>query len=295
MTRTKAQLISGWTERHLRVGLALAVAVTAGAIATAEPAPFPIVSAVIVVATAAAALCFDGFGGIVVGIAGAAAAIAAKQWGGAWTERGFAVSLALTLALVTLGWLVGMVSSDLHGRLAGSAPDDAKGAAYGSLGLLTTDMALARLDEEVLRARHHRRPLTVAVLRLSITDETLDAAARDSAERSAARLVETLLRDSDVPFAIGPDEFGAILPETNRAGAWGVLGPVLDAAGRAAFTVREAAERRNLADCAELHAGLVSLNDRFADADSLLEAARRSAQAEEAHAHPPDSQPAPAH
>jgi hypothetical protein len=85
-----------------------------------------------------------------------------------------------------------------------------------------------------------------------------------------------------VPFADPPDEYGAILPETDGATAWEVLGPVLDAAARAAFTVREQDERRNLVDCAELHVGLATLGDHTGDAATVLEAARRSARTEEA-------------
>ncbi len=133
-----------------------------------------------------------------------------------------------------------------------------------------------------MRARSHGRPLSVVVIRVTITDPALDANARNAAQRAVARLVESMLRDTDVPFASPPDEFGAILPETDGATAWEVLGPVLDAAARAAFTVREQDERRNLVDCAELHLGLATLGDQTSGGTALLEGARRSARAEEA-------------
>ncbi len=278
MTRSRAQLISGWTDRHVRAALALSAAAIAGAISAAEPPPFHLVSAAVVIATALVALFVDGFGGMVVGVAGAAATIAAKQVAGAWTQQGFVVALALTLALLALGWLAGTVSSDLHGRNARGGGGGGPQAAYGSLGLLDGDAALARLDEEIARARRHRRPLSVAVLRVRITDDTLTSGARAAAERSVARLVETLLPESDVPFALAAGEFGAIMPETSAGDAWDVLGPVLDAADRAAFTVREDNERRCLADCAELHAGVVAMSERLSDSERLIAAARRAAQ-----------------
>ncbi len=108
--------------------------------------------------------------------------------------------------------------------------------------------------------------------------EALDAAARDSAKRSVARLLETLLRETDVPFALSPSELGAILPETSGTDAWDVVSPVLDAATHATFTVREQGERRSLAEVAEIRTGLASLTDRFYDASALLAAARTSAQ-----------------
>jgi GGDEF domain-containing protein len=109
--------------------------------------------------------------------------------------------------------------------------------------------------------------------------------ARDAAHRAVARLVETLLRDTDVPFALGPNELGAILPETSAAGAWDVVGPVLDAATRAAFTVRQQDERRSLVECAELSAGLAVMTDQLTDGRALLEIARESARVEQAEVH----------
>jgi GGDEF domain-containing protein len=152
--------------------------------------------------------------------------------------------------------------------------------AYGSLGLLTAEVAMVRLEEEVARARRHVRPLTVVVVLVCISDDTLDEHARSAARRALARLLESTLRETDVPFAMGEEQFGAILPETAASASWDVVGPVLDAAGRAAFTVRETDERRRLVDCAELHVGIAVLGDGLQDAESLIAAARRSAQAE---------------
>lgn len=153
--------------------------------------------------------------------------------------------------------------------------------AYGSLGLLTEDVALARLDDEIVRARRHRRPLTVVVMVVTITEPDLAPRARTAAVRAVARLVETLLRETDVPFALEDGELGAILPETDSASAWDVLGPVLDAATRAAFTVRDDDERRSLVDCAELHAGLAVLGEQHPDAESLVRVARAQAREDE--------------
>jgi GGDEF domain-containing protein len=284
---TVERLISGWTDRHVPVALALVAAVLGGVIAMAEPAPHHLVAVGAVVATVLMALFVDAFGGLVVGVAVAAVTVAVKQLRDEWTPRAFGTSLALVVVLTLLGWLVGMVSGGIHrSRATGDGASGALAPAYGSLGLLTAEVALARLDEEVARARRHRRPLTVVVLRVRITDGSLDDRARTAARRTVARLVETLLRDTDVPFDLTPEEFGAILPETGGAAAWDVIGPVLDAASRAAFTVREEDERRSLVECAELHAGLALLGGAVADADSLVAAARRSAEADELESRP---------
>lgn len=276
------KLISGWTEQHVPVALALVVAALGGAVATTEPAPYSFLGLGALVATVVGALFLDAFGGLVLGVAAAAAVVLGMRLGDRWTPETFPTALALVLSLVTLGWLVGMVSAGVHARREGDAAhSSAATPAYGSLGLLTADVAHARLEEEVTRARSHGRPLSLVVIRVSLTDQALDPSARGAAQRAVARLVESMLRETDVPFALGPGEFGAILPETDAAAAWDVVGPVLDAATRAAFTVREQDERRSLVDCAELHVGLTALGDQPSPAGDLLEAARRSASADE--------------
>lgn len=273
----KGQLISGWTRQHARLAALVAVAAVAGALAVAEPSPFFLVALAAAIGTIVVALFVDGFGGVVVGLVGAAAVIALKQLGGLWTPEGFLISLGSALAIVTGAWLAGMVSSDLHGHTGVARPDAGMASAVsGSLGLLDYDLALARLDEEIARATTHHRPLTVAVVEMRLTDADLDDTARSSAERSVARLVETLVREIDVPFAIGPHLLGVIMPESDTAAAWDVLGRVIDAASDAAFTVRERSERLKLTDFAELHAGIVALSKRVSTAEGLVRAAQRS-------------------
>ncbi|MGY1681025.1 hypothetical protein [Geodermatophilus sp. SYSU D01176] len=277
------KLMSGWTDQHVPVALALAVAALAGAVAMAVAGSYSLVGLAAVLVTALGALFLDAFGGLVLGFATAAGVVLVLRVAERWTPATFATDLALVLGLVALGWLAGMVSAGIHARRAGDGEGSGTARpAYGSLGLITEEVAEARLDEEVARARSHGRPLSVVVIRVTILDPALDANARNAAQRAVARLVESMLRDTDVPFAAPPDEFGAILPETDGAAAWEVVGPVLDAAARAAFTVREQDERRNLVECAELHVGLATLGDQTSGAIALLEAARRAARVEEA-------------
>ncbi|SNR59316.1 GGDEF domain-containing protein [Blastococcus mobilis] len=292
MRRPMRKLMSAWTEQHVPVALALVVAALAGCVAATEAPPYSLYAVATVVATGLGALFFDAFGGLVLGVAAAAVAVLALRLGDRWAPASFVTDLALVLGLVALGWLVGMVSAGIHARRGPADEESGRVApAYGSLGLVTAEVAVARLDEELLRARSYGRPLSVVVMRVTITELGLDVSAREAAQRAVARLVESMLRETDVPFASGPDEFGAILPETDVATAWEVVGPVLDAASRAAFTVRETDERRSLVDCAELHVGLAGLDGQTSDATALLQAARRSAGVDEAAAKPRHSSP----
>jgi GGDEF domain-containing protein len=280
------RLISGWTEQHVPVALALVVAVLGGAVASTAPAPYSLVGVGAMVATALGALFLDALGGLALGVVLSAGVVLSRRLGEVWTRDSFVTALTLVLGLAALGWLTGMVSAGIHRRVDREPERGEVTPAFGSLGLLTADLATARLEEEVVRARRHRRPLTVVVVRVTVGDPALPPPARAAALRAVARLVESMVRDTDVPFALGPDEVGAILPETDAPAAWDVVGPVLDAATRATFAVREQEERRRLVDVAELHAGLAVLGDRTADADTLLEAAGAAARADEARAGP---------
>lgn len=270
----QGQLLQAWSGQHARLAGLVVMVVASQTAAAFEPGHYRYLAGLVLVTTVLAALLFDGFGGIVVGVTGAAALVAVKQRTGAWTDDSFVVSLALVVGLVASGWFAGMVSSDLHNRPLSRGVGFETASAQGSLGLLDQEAALARLDEEMVRARVHRRPLTVLLLTVE-TAHDLSAQARDSAERTIARLLETLLRDTDVPFALSAAEFGAILPETDAAGAYDVIGPVLDAASQAAFTVRDhAGERRKFSEVAEVSVGLASSAGGYADSDALLRAAR---------------------
>ena len=266
-----ARVTTDWTEQHISVaGAMLSTAITGGLAALGE-GPYAVWGIAALLLTVLGAMATDAFGGIVAGFVGAAVVITARQLGGAWTPADFGQALALSFCLVVVGWATGIASVRMRPAVDVRAVADAE-PAFGSLGLLPAPLALARLDEEVTRARRHGRPLTVVLLLTEATDPELTWAARSALHRTVARLVESLVPDTAVPFALAPDEVGAILPETDEQAAWDLLGPVVDAAGRASFTVREQDDRRSLADCAELHAGLVQLSDDTPDADRLLAA-----------------------
>ena len=266
-----ARVTTAWTEQHVSVvGALLATAVTGGVAALGE-GHYALWGLAALLLTVVGAMATDAFGGIVAGFVGAAVVITVRQAGGDWTPADFTLGLALSVCLVVVGWATGVASARMRPAIDVRALPGAE-PAFGSLGLLPGPLALARLDEEVTRARRHGRPLTVVLICAEPTDPDLSSAARDALHRTVARLVESLVPDSAVPFALAPDEVGAILPETDEQAAWELLGPVVDAAGRASFTVREQDERRALADCAELHAGLVSLSEDSPDADRMLAA-----------------------
>lgn len=265
----------GWTDQHTGVALCVLLAAVGGLLAGLESGDFRLVVLGATVLCSVLALFFDGFIGIVIGLACAAATIVLKRHVGVWNSDEFMLAVAIAVQLTVLGWASGLVGSQIRRSVrTKNASDGAHGPAYGSLGLLTEQFARPRLEDEIARAREHGRSLGLLMIHLRITDDTLAPAARRSAARAVARLVESLLRGADVPFALSPLEFGAILPETDSRTGWSITGPLVDAASRATFTDRATQVRRSVADCAELHTGLVFLTDRVENAEALIAAAR---------------------
>jgi GGDEF domain-containing protein len=266
----------GWTERHTIVAAAYAVGFAGSLIGLAEGGPVAFWVAGAVVLAAVCSLAVDAFGGLVIGLAVGAGLIAVKRFADQWHDEAFFLALAETLVLLAVGTSAGLAGSALR-RRTGPAPSEEPAAliapVFGSLGLLNHDVAIARLEEEVERARDHRRPLTLLLIEAEITDATLDTAAREGVLRAVARTIESRLHARDVPFAISPERLGAILPEATVADGWQRLGHVIDALAEATFTSRSSRTRPTVADTVILQAGLAELGSAVPSADALLDAA----------------------
>ncbi len=209
-------MTSGWTDAQRAAAPALVVAAVTGGLAARASSPYDVVGIAVAALTVLVALWVDAFGGIAAGLAGAAAVIAARLLGDQWTAGDFPLALALTAALLVLGWLTGILGARLRGHTDEEIPASVAAPAYGSLGLLPEDLARARLDEEIVRARRHRRPLTVVLLHTTITDVSLSAPARRAAQRTVARLVETLVPETAVPFALAEERSVPSCPRRTR-------------------------------------------------------------------------------
>ncbi len=132
--RAVARLTSDWTDRHTAVATALVVAGIAGLVVAAEPRSYWPVGLVSVVVTSVAALKLDAFGGIIVGLGSAASVIAVKKLSDGWTTDAFGVSLAVTLALVTLSLVTGTASGRLRDRASKDIVATVVSPAYGRSG-----------------------------------------------------------------------------------------------------------------------------------------------------------------
>lgn len=274
---TARRVTRGWTDVHAGVALCATLAAVAGLLGGLESGPMRLMVLGVAVVCVVVGLYFDGFAGVVIGLLAGTAAVVVKRYAGVWNREQFLLATAIAAGFLVLGWSAGLVGTRLRELVrASEMPRAEVRPAFGSLGLLAEERARPRLDDEITRARAHKRALGVLIIHVRVTNPDLDAAARQAVRRALARLVESLLRHTDVPFALQPDEFGAILPETDQVRGWGVVGPLVEAAGRSTFTDRDSGTRRSIADCAELYAALTFLTDDIADADEMIARARSS-------------------
>jgi len=82
-----------------------------------------------------------------------------------------------------------------------------------------------RLRREMDRARSLQSPLSILILdvdHLKDVNDTYGHKAGDIALASLAKLVIRCVRTSDIPARLGGDEYGVIMPETDKDGAFSV-------------------------------------------------------------------------
>lgn len=265
---------SAWTEAHTRVALLLLVVLIGSFAGLLEPFPTPLWVALAVAITALVALAFDPFGGAVVGLVVASGLVGMRRLSGDWAPEVFWILLIEITAILAVGLMGGFAGDAL--RQIGTNDESRAGLmepVFGSLGLLDRDVALIRLEEEVERARDHRRPLTLLLIETDITDPSLGPEAKDGAYRAVARLVESRMREDHVPFAANVDRLGAVMPETTTADAWQYVGEILDAVTSGRFMDRSLGKQRRLSDAVEVHVGLSGMSPSRSSRDALLDAA----------------------
>ena len=270
-----------WTEQHSLVLFCIGAAVAAAFIGGGQTPVIGVGMIVLIVLTVGISLCVDGFVALCVGLVAAAIAVFLFKIEDVWGSDHFWTVLVAAVTMLVLCWVAGQLGSALR-TIAQAKPQAGVGEggvapAVGSLGLLTRSSATVRLTEEIERAEAAHTPLSVWAVTVRPTDSRLDAAAVTRLKRGVARLIESQSRSSDVPFMVSDSTVGVILPATDTAAAWDVIGPIVDAATRSTFADRATGDRRRLSECAELHSGLVEQDARTAGAEDLIDAAVQAA------------------
>ncbi len=134
------------------------------------------------------------------------------------------------------------------------------------------------LEQEVARAKRHKHPLSFVMLDIDhfkAVNDTFGHDAGDEVLRSFARTVSQVLREGDSLYRYGGEEFVAILPHADAAGATGAAERILAAVAESCVRVGSAAIRVTTS------AGVSSLaeggdgRDAISRADAGLYAAKK--------------------
>lgn len=275
-------LTPAWTSARTALAIAAGIIAACALAAGGEPWPVRVLLGLVLCIAFAGALAFDAFAGAVIGLAGAAALIVGRRQLGDWGPGVFEASALQTFALVLVGILAGYAGSHLRST-AGLARERDQGEPNDGIdvpGLLDLEFGTVRLEEEVGRAVLHERPL--AVLRLSVhvhahDDHSVSPPYRQALQRAVARVFESLLRPTDVPFLIDVGELGAALPETTSTEALDIVISILDAMATATFVGGSAGARWQIGDHADISFGLAFLGEHGMTAHELLSAAATAA------------------
>lgn len=226
-----------------------------------------------VLTVSVAAILTDAQIGFFAGLVGAAAVIGIQRSIGEWTTAFFGLHLLVAVLLVSLGVCAGKLGSILRMLAAGSDASTGVDPAFGSMGLLRDVDARRRIDAEIVRARIHDRPLSLLVIDVLI-DPSVDIDTRHTTQRAVVRLIESLLRPTDLPFAFSAHEFGVILPETDRQSAWHVSAPLIDALSHTTLPAESAQRRIKLTEIASIRTAFTEVDQNVASSSDLITTAR---------------------
>ncbi|MGD9960869.1 hypothetical protein [Nocardioides sp.] len=256
------RLTSVWTDVHSSLlGVVVVVAVVSAVAARSGDPRFTLGTVLIAVATVMIASLTDSLGGMAVALVGGAATTAVHDLIGTGQLAGFADQAVRLGLLLIVGACAGSLGDRIRRgrRVAERVAAQAVAPVEGTLGLISFSDAQWRLEEEKLRAQLHDRPLSIAQVTVRIEDDSLSEDDRVRAMRAVARTLETELRSTDVPFVIGEDSFGIILPESSAETANDVIEPALMLSRLATFTDRTSGERRLVCDVADVRVAIGSL------------------------------------
>jgi hypothetical protein len=254
------------------VGLTASLLVAVLAAATAEPIWISGVLAGVLLMTAAVAIATDGLVAACVGLLGSVSCLVVMHALGSSELTSSPAAFAIVGGATAAGMFGGSVGSIVRGAARHPANWHESVPMAGSLGLLHPSLGELRLGEEVTRARHAGRPLSIMRVRMQLWGETLDPADRDRVLRVLGRAFETTLEFIHIPFAYSEFDLVAILPEAEAVDAWEVGGRLASALGRGYVLIGPRRIRRPFYDFAATTTTFATYGRDGESADALLAA-----------------------
>ena len=275
-----------WTELRLLTLLALIAVGVAGALVGVGGGGSHAALVVVAIVVLLAAFHAGPLLGLAIGSAGAAGALwLSDHTFTALHDEPVSSQLVSLAALICTGWLAGVLGDSLR-RLQGRAaqPASAPGAVR-SLGLLPAEVGERFLDAELLRTRRTGRPVTLLLFTVTGGDPLGADPEDERARRALARTIESVVRETDVPFSASRRDLAVVLTDTDGSGAVAAADRVVHALTGASFMDRAAGKRVEVLDRLALHVG-VAFGDEQQTARDMLMAATRTEISAAAEARP---------
>ncbi|WP_353510865.1 hypothetical protein [Intrasporangium sp.] len=269
---------TAWTEFRPRFTMAVIAVFGAGVLVGVETGVGRIMLAVVILAAMGASLARDGYLGVVIGLVGAAGLIVLKRLSGDFAAREFFVIGAEVLTVIVAAWVVGILGEHLRTSLDHVARPvvGTISPASSALGVLSTDVGMFRLEEELGRFHRTGEPLSLALVEsspLAYASDVDEDPAVAAARRAVARNVESVTAQLDVVFVLDERTLAVIMPSTDAVAGMEALGRIALAASAATFSGPLDRSRQFVADHLALRTAFVSASGADGRADGLVDEA----------------------
>jgi K+-sensing histidine kinase KdpD len=147
-----------------------------------------------------------------------------------------------------------------------------------TFGTLKPDWSMARLDEEILRARRFKRPLSIALLELTPKSETVSRVERIAALEAVIRIARAVTQPPIIVTHSGAGQIMIIMPEHTLDQAQQSIAAIQSQAKSEKYFPNGSTQAlgKPIGEWGDLKAGLAEVSGRADNAQSLIESAKQS-------------------
>ncbi|WP_350004378.1 hypothetical protein [Pseudarthrobacter sp. WHRI 8279] len=217
----------------------------------------------------AASLRAGAAGGLVVGLAGAAAHIGLHSVDGDWGRGSTAFAVVAVCAFITYGWLFGLTAAYLRRQQAAGSQQPAAAGAGASQGLLSAAEGRALLDMEAEHARRTGEHLALVTVHVTVREGVAPKQAAH-AFRAAARTFEASAAGRMHPVLLADNLLAMVVPGGDPSTVLHFEQAVVAAMAGATYADRAAGTRPLASTALRLEGNIVVLTESPAKAESLF-------------------------
>lgn len=208
-------------------------------------------------------------GGLVVGLAGAAAHVGLHSINGDWGGNGAAFSVVAVCTFIAYGWLFGLTTAHLRRKQEADSRQPATVGAGHSQGLLSATEGRALFNLEVDQARRSGNNLAALIVTVTVREGIRpQQAAR--AFRAAARTFEAASSGNRHPVLLSGNQLAMLIPGGELQDGYLFEQALLSAIGEATYADRDAGTRPKASTALRLDSRFVVVTESPANAEVLF-------------------------